>query len=148
MRQLLPCFLLSLFTAGGSTSGQQPATAGTDLQGTWELVSAEYSGNKSTSKVTLEFKDGKMTRKLGTSKTGTTYTYYINTTVTPHQIELMTATDLKSGKVQKGIYKVEGDQLTICYQGPSAKLTKKPRPTAFATNKGDGNYLYVLKRQN
>ena len=47
----------------------------------------------------------------------------------------------KSVLLTKGIYAIEGDVLTYCIAGPGQQ-----RPTEFATKKGDGRTLVVLKR--
>jgi uncharacterized protein (TIGR03067 family) len=44
--------------------------------------------------------------------------------------------------IAKGIYKLEGDILTICYGGPDVA-----RPTEFSTKAGDGRSLQVFKRE-
>jgi uncharacterized protein (TIGR03067 family) len=53
--------------------------------------------------------------------------------------------DLGSGKdgreMSLGIYKIEGDKLTICDTPP-----KQGRPTEFATPTGSVNYLMIFRR--
>ena len=45
-------------------------------------------------------------------------------------------------KVLRGIYKLDGDKLMICY----AYDPDLPRPTEFKTKAGERGYLYVLER--
>jgi uncharacterized protein (TIGR03067 family) len=48
----------------------------------------------------------------------------------------------KAGRTSKGIYEVEGNNLTICLSPPG-----EDRPTKFVSKKGSGRLLLVLKRQ-
>jgi uncharacterized protein (TIGR03067 family) len=52
------------------------------------------------------------------------YTYALNTTTTPHEIDLHTADGLRSSK---GIYKLEGDDLLLSVSGPGSET----RPSDF-----------------
>jgi uncharacterized protein (TIGR03067 family) len=47
-------------------------------------------------------------------------------------------------KTCPGIYKLEGDTLTVCYREPHADVK---RPTEFATKKGDDVILVVFKKK-
>lgn len=145
MRHLLLSVLL-LGLGVGVTPGDPPKAP--DLRGTWVVEDAEYSGNKTALKYVFEFKDGKMTRKTSAaSKVTTTFDFYLNPTTKPMEIEWVPNTTVKVKKVQKGIFELNGDQLKICIQGTAVKAAGKTRPTQFKTNAGDGNYLFVLKRQ-
>lgn len=48
------------------------------------------------------------------------------------------------GESYRGIYKFDGDTLTICYVTPSSQ---KARPTEFSTGEKGGEYLQTYKRQ-
>ncbi len=66
-------------------------------------------------------------------------------TVTPSQparIDLTTIFEDRPPPLHtKGIYSIQGDALTYCVASPD-----QPRPSEFATRKGDGHTLAVLKR--
>lgn len=145
MRQLLPALILLAITVGATPADPPKAP---DLRGTWVVEEAEYSGNKTAVKYVFEFQNGKMTRKTSAaSKVTTTFDYYVNPTTKPMEIEWVPNTTVKVKKVQKGIFELNGDQLKICIQGTAVKAAGKTRPTQFKTTAGDGNYLFVLKRQ-
>jgi uncharacterized protein (TIGR03067 family) len=60
----------------------------------------------------------------------------------PAQIDLTTLSPGSSNPLHTyGIYSVQGDVLTYCVAAPD-----QPRPTGFATRKGDRHTLAVLKR--
>lgn len=46
------------------------------------------------------------------------------------------------GKTTLGIYKLEGNQFTVCFAPPG-----KERPTEFSTTSGTGQFIHVWKRQ-
>jgi len=111
------------------------------IEGTWLVVSAVQDGKdeEKAKDSKLTFKDGKITvQKEGDNDKNATY-------------KLGTADKLKTidvspeGKDEsiKGIYKLDGDKLTIC-------ITHKPdgdRPTEFTGKEGSGQMLLELKRE-
>ena len=50
-------------------------------------------------------------------------------------------TDAQDGGVERGIYKLEGDTLTMCIAAPG-----EPRPVAFTTGEQSKNWVIVLRR--
>jgi uncharacterized protein (TIGR03067 family) len=67
-------------------------------------------------------------------------TFTLDAGKTPRAIDLTPA----GGKTKPilGIYKIEGDTLTICYAQPG-----KPRPAKFAAEEGSGHTLTVWTRE-
>ena len=67
---------------------------------------------------------------------------YTLTAARPALIDLTTVSqDSPTRLYTKGIYLLQGDVLRYCIAAPG-----RPRPTEFATTKGDGYTLVVLKR--
>ena len=62
--------------------------------------------------------------------------FTVNRDSQPNQMDY----ELKNGKIQLGIFKLEGNELTVCTAAQG-----KPRPTEFASKKGDGRQLTVWR---
>jgi RNA polymerase sigma factor (sigma-70 family) len=151
--------LVALGVAGGSlaarvlapvwhdTAEAPPAKPAGDLdrlQGTWEIVSAEHGGRQVPEEhvkgATLQFRDKTATLSM----MGQTQTVEIelHPDRDPKAID-MTETQGGEKLLHLGIYKLEGDTLTVCKSHPPQE-----RPTKFATE-GGGMWpaLFVLKKQ-
>lgn len=138
--------------ACGIGSGQA-APARTDeelLQGTWVVVSAEKDGNKpaDVSKGRVVFKGTKIT--LGDEgQPGETFTFKFSPKANPKGITLVGPGDSKDSV--PGIYKLDGDSLTLCVRGKSGRAKDAPPdpleaqpPTKFSS---EGCLLIVLTRK-
>ena len=68
-------------------------------------------------------------------------TFTIDPKKTPATIDLVPGKGRYEGKTLPGIYKLEGDTLTIAFAEPG-----KDRPTAFESKAGSGVVLVVHKR--
>jgi len=111
------------------------------FQGEWNVVSVEKDG-----KADAKYKGAVRTH------TGDTYsmkltegepiagTYKLDPSKTPLQIDSTPASGQFKGKVLPGIYKLDGDTLTICFDG-----TGKDRPTDFAAS--GTNVLAIYKKK-
>jgi uncharacterized protein (TIGR03067 family) len=114
------------------------------LQGPWKVVSLEKDGKKQsedavkTLKITI--KEDKFLFKEGDKESEATLK--IDPAKKPKTIDLV----VKEGdalKTLKGIYQLDGDDLTICAAGdPNGE-----RPTKFATKPKTHVGLLVLKRE-
>jgi uncharacterized protein (TIGR03067 family) len=117
------------------------------LQGTWQVsksiapdgIAEPDEANKN---VVFEFKDDRMIYREKNDEHANTYT--LDSSKQPKWINI----DPSQGadRMAAGIYKLEGDELTLCV-GPAARDGKPvPRPTEFKPNKENGQGLLVLKR--
>lgn len=113
-----------------------------DMQGTWKFESLKQDGRNDELK--QEMKDAKTVitaDKITISVDGKSVEmpFKIRPKAQPKEIDMLSP----DGKVKElGIYKVEGDTLTISYCNAN---TKEP-PKDFECKKGSGAKLMVLKR--
>ena len=151
--------------------GEQPAAAepaasdAKAIQGTWEVVSStlnlikvlpgeEGIAPEKVVKTTKIVITGDTLKVMGDHVITMAFEYKINPAAKPKMIDLKTAGDM--GLISWGIYKLEGDQLTICASGiPSRDASSQPgdsslpirsRPTEFWADLGSGKDLLVLRR--
>lgn len=124
-------------TAGGEKAGK--------LEGTWIATAATSNGKKATEEdlkkvmLTVTFKTGKYSVTV-IGKEVEAGTYKTDKSKKPAAIDLTIAEGKEKGKTQLGIYKIEGDVLTIAM----TPADSKERPKTFeAADKGE---VTVLKR--
>ena len=110
--------------------------AKTDLQGAWTARSAERDGAPAPELVgnRIEFKDDHFRIVKGDALLfGGGFT--IVPDATPARIDFTIADGAAKGQSWAGIYKVEGDALTICDNAPNPAA---PRQQDFTAPKGSG----------
>jgi uncharacterized protein (TIGR03067 family) len=113
------------------------------VEGTWEvlsfapieLVSSEEMKQKVMS-LTYIFEREKLLLKEVSGDNTIPEPYKLDSTKAPKTIDLA----FGKGGIYAGIYKREGDKLTICYSWG-------PRPTEFEAEAGSDRALLVLKRK-
>jgi uncharacterized protein (TIGR03067 family) len=114
------------------------------IVGTWAIVSAEKGGQKVPEEV---FKGGKWTFAADGKVTARFRpdndlggTYKLDPAKKPKEITITT----DDGKTHPGIYKLDGETLTVCLGDEDLGTG---RPTEFAAKEGTRVVLFVLKRE-
>ena len=126
------------------------------LEGTWVRISSEADGEKTEDAKTPPKKPIRLTiteDKFTTNSAAgdSVSTFKLDPTKKPKQLDLTSVEKNSEGERSTSlcIYKVDGDELTVCSWFPfmekSDKLQK--RPTEFAAKRGSDNVIEVYKRE-
>lgn len=145
---MTPTVLLGLAFAVGAPNLKEKEKS-PSLVGEWSVESITVNGNQTVSAPGLVYTftdDGKWLIRRNGKETAPNVTRGFETDPKPNPptVDLITNTAAAAGTRLMGIYKVEGDTLTIC--GTRVKGTG--RPSKFEAGEGTGNTLYLLKRVN
>jgi uncharacterized protein (TIGR03067 family) len=142
---------LVLVVAAASLGAPVPKIDSTELkklQGKWDCVgmaAATEVRRPPADRYRFEIEDTRVTLiHKGTDR----YEYTI-LRLGPQEIDMRKGHDPHKGDTLLGIWKVQGDELWLCYLsfGPeSQKEEAKPRPKEFASPEDSGHHVYVLKR--
>jgi uncharacterized protein (TIGR03067 family) len=114
-------------------------------QGTWKVVSFQREGEETpkeiASTITRVVEDDHVVwYRDGKSFAGTTIR--LDPSETPRAIDVIPDGGPQRGKAVLGIYRLEGDELTLCMAAPDA-----PRPKRFDAPKGSGQTLMTFRRR-
>jgi uncharacterized protein (TIGR03067 family) len=131
-----------ILAVGGVDAKDPPKKDAPSIEGEWDGEKAVRGGMERPVpdggiKVTFT-KDGKLVVKEG-NKDPETGTYTIDAKKSPAEIDL---TPPKEDGTRKGIFKIEGDTLTICLADKDAG----DRPSKFESPEGTNIMLITLKR--
>ena len=150
MRLLEFFAVVGLVTAGGIGLLSAAQKEGADkkelekFQGKWVQVSTTIDGKAleedELKNRSVVFKGEKRTLLYKDKERGTA-SLKIDPSKSPAQIDTTAEDGPAKGGTSKGIYKFDGDTLTICLGGSG-----KDRPTEFASKPGSGTMLFVQKR--
>jgi uncharacterized protein (TIGR03067 family) len=134
------------FTLAAPALKERPAK-GDNLVGEWVIESAVYNGRPrrqpAGEPTRYQFTaDGSWNTIRGERKIPGDRAYRVDRDADPPAITLKYEPAEQDGREALGIYKVEGDRLTLCYYRPGHTA----RPTAFESTEGSGLNLVILKR--
>jgi uncharacterized protein (TIGR03067 family) len=117
-----------------------------ELSGTWLMVrtqtgDVDLTPDDSGTQLRLRFVAGQVVSQVRGVKTQ--FPVSFDLTTTPKLIDFALG-DPGKPVVMEGIWKVEGDTLTLCYNRPD----KRERPTEFRPTAENGYFFMVLRREN
>jgi uncharacterized protein (TIGR03067 family) len=131
---------LGVGIAGTAAPHAQPGT----LDGTWTAVAAERDGKPADelkgNRLTFRGESFVIQRDDRTVYKGT---YRADHAKKPARIDFRNLEGDAKGQRWRGIYRLEGDTLTIVDNAPDVT---KPRPAQFATRPGSGHVMLTFRR--
>lgn len=115
------------------------------LQGVWQVTkfidSSLSEGLPEERKdLTFEFRGTNVTQRKGKNNRGRPGTYKLDVRKKPKWI------DIAFGEVSQGIYRLQGDELTLCVVSGMNCGEVAPRPMEFKASKNPPYSLLVLKK--
>jgi uncharacterized protein (TIGR03067 family) len=133
-------------SAAAQTDGDAVKKALTEQQGTWITKSSIFDDKPAPQALVRSIKrivtdDHAVWERDGKRFAGTTIT--LGPDKDPKTIDVLPDGGPKRGERVLGIYKLEGDTLTICMAGPG-----QPRPNIFKAAKGSGHTLRMFQRES
>jgi len=135
---------LFLVVVGFLVAADAPQDEQKKLEGTWSMISGEEKGEKvpeqTLKNAKLTFRGDKHTVMVG--KETMIGTHKLDPAKKPAEIDVVDTEGQYKGKTLLGIYKLEGDQFTVCFPAPD-----KERPKEFTTKSGTGEILHTWKRE-
>jgi uncharacterized protein (TIGR03067 family) len=130
-----------LATAGGDDAKKEMEK----LQGTWKLTSETDSGQNIPvdPNEIFTFKGEDLVNKVG-NKVTDEFKVKISAGKTPKEIDLIPQKEPNKGVPSPGIYKIEGNKLTVCVNfSPGSK-----RPAGFDSNQTNRNIVLTMEKSD
>jgi uncharacterized protein (TIGR03067 family) len=131
------------FLAVVMLAGADKDNSAAKLDGTWKLVRGQQNGKPIAAEVfksaTLTIQGNKHTVKIGSDVM--IGTHKINMSASPMTIDVEDTEGPYKGQTLHGIFRLQGEQFTVCFSAPG-----KDRPKTFIAGAGNGNMLHVWRR--
>jgi uncharacterized protein (TIGR03067 family) len=115
-----------------------------EFEGEWSMLAGVMDGKATDASLLKWVKRvtrGNQTTVVAGPQTMMKVEFTFDSSPAPQTIDYLNLAGAHKGKAQQGIYKFEGDVLTVCVSPPGAA-----RPREFASVAGDGRTLTVWKR--
>ena len=114
------------------------------IEGTWKLIGGEQNGEdepqEDLARSSLVIQGDHHTVNIGDAVLEGTHE--LDTTQSPMTIDAQDTAGPFEGMSLKGIFKVDGDELTVCFAAPG-----EDRPDEFTTKTGKATLMHVWRRQ-
>ena len=123
---------------------EAPSGPATVFEGEWQMVSGVMNGvamDASTVQWVKRVTRGNQTSVIAGPQTMMKVEFTFDPSPSPASIDYLNLHGAAKGKRQQGIYRLEGDVLTVCTGAPDGA-----RPGDFTSVAGDGRSLTVWKR--
>lgn len=148
MRTMVRTAGLLVFTMGlacASAFAQSAAEVRQALQGAWTATRAERDGKGAEDVIghRLTFSGERFTIRNKDGKEVYAGAFHLRPSTKPPAIDFNHTLGALKAKQWKGIYRLDGDTLTI---SDNAENLKKPRPTAFEAKAGSGDIVIAFER--
>src|SRR5579862_7003132 len=148
MKRVIGMVVMATFAVAGISIGGDPKKELTLFQGNWKVVSIKESDKEKNPPddfvkglaVNVTGNVMKITTNKG-KEVVVTFNLKLDPAKKPKAIDMTISDGPDKGKVEPGIYKFEGDKLTLCTEDQG-----KERPTTFATKEGTTISLIVLQK--
>jgi uncharacterized protein (TIGR03067 family) len=144
MHWLVMILVIGLLAPAGK--GREPDKDVKALEGTWQVESAEMDGQEFSGDDVADIflvVEGDRYKELLKDTVKEEGTIKLDPSQSPRAIDFRITSGDDKGKTQLGIYKLEGNTLTLCVAKPS----DKDRPKEFAGKQGSGHTRMVFKRK-
>lgn len=120
------------------------------FQGNWKLVEVQHDGKGLPPEGLADLKELDavvkdnvvILKEKGEVKDGWNVSFKLDAAKKPKEFYLTMSIRDGKPKTSKGIYRFDGDKLTICIREPG-----KDRPKEFTTKKGPDSYLWTLEKK-
>lgn len=137
--------LLGLLSVTDDPKGDAAKQELSRHRGTWQVTSLVREGRESSPEINRSIVrevdgDHVVWKRDGQSFAGTTIS--LDPKADPPAIDVIPDGGPSRGERVLGIYKLDGDALTICMASPGG-----PRPRTFAAAEGSGNTLTTFRRR-